>query len=587
MKKFTIQVMATIVGILSLIGISVIGLILLGIIVPSLFSGVEDNSVLEITLNKPVLESPSEKSISIFSLEDKTNLYLNDILNLIKHAKTDEKIKGISLKLTNPDVGYSEISDIRQALLDFKESKKFVYAYSNDCSQKAYYLASVSDSLFLNPNAIVELTGLSTEIMFFKNLGEKYGIDFDVVRHGKYKSAVEPYLRNNLSEENRLQLTELLGNLWTKISTDIAVSRKVSTQDINISTDSLFGFISNLSLKHKLVDKLVNESEYDQIIKDKLGISKDKKINRITLSKYKENVNLDLNTKDKIAILYAVGEIYTGKGDDAVYSKTFIKQIKEIKENENIKAVVLRINSPGGSANASAEILYELEQLKKEKPLIVSFGDVAASGGYYIAMAADKIYAQENTITGSIGVLGMIPNVKKLINNIGITTDYVTTNTNSLYYSPTQGMTAGMKDVMTQGIEITYKKFVGVVMNNRKMTFEQVDNLGQGRVWSGKQALDRRLVDEIGTFNDAIVFAAEKAKLEKYNTISYPIEKNFLESFFNKMESNDDDDIQSSYVEKVLKKDLGKDNYQLYQKIKNMNKNTGILYLMPFELSIK
>lgn len=587
MKKFTIQVMATIVGILSLIGISVIGLILLGIIVPSLFSGVEDNSVLEITLNKPVLESPSEKSISIFSLEDKTNLYLNDILNLIKHAKTDEKIKGISLKLTNPDVGYSEISDIRQALLDFKESKKFVYAYSNDCSQKAYYLASVSDSLFLNPNAIVELTGLSTEIMFFKNLGEKYGIDFDVVRHGKYKSAVEPYLRNNLSEENRLQLTELLGNLWTKISTDIAVSRKVSTQDINISTDSLFGFISNLSLKHKLVDKLVNESEYDQIIKNKLGISKDKKINRITLSKYKENVNLDLNTKNKIAILYAVGEIYTGKGDDAVYSKTFIKQIKEIKEDENIKAVVLRINSPGGSANASAEILYELEQLKKVKPLIVSFGDVAASGGYYIAMAADKIYAQENTITGSIGVLGMIPNVKKLINNIGITTDYVTTNTNSLYYSPTQGMTAGMKDVMTQGIEITYKKFVGVVMNNRKMTFEQVDNLGQGRVWSGKQALDRRLVDEIGTFNDAIVFAAEKAKLEKYNTISYPIEKNFLESFFYKMESNDDDDIQSSYVEKVLKKDLGKDNYQLYQKIKNMNKNTGILYLMPFELSIK
>lgn len=587
MKKFTIQVMATIVGILSLIGISVIGLILLGIIVPSLFSGVEDNSVLEITLNKPVLESPSEKSISIFPLEDKTNLYLNDILNLIKHAKTDEKIKGISLKLTSPDVGYSEISDIRQALLDFKESKKFVYAYSNDCSQKAYYLASVSDSLFLNPNAIVELTGLSTEIMFFKNLGEKYGIDFDVVRHGKYKSAVEPYLRNNLSEENRLQLTELLGNLWTKISTDIAVSRKVSTQDINVSTDSLFGFISNLSLKHKLIDKLVNESEYDQIIKNKLGISKDKKINRITLSKYKENVNQDLNTKDKIAILYAVGEIYTGKGDDAVYSKTFIKQIKEIKEDENIKAVVLRINSPGGSANASAEILYELEQLKKEKPLIVSFGDVAASGGYYIAMAGDKIYAQENTITGSIGVLGMIPNVKKLINNIGITTDYVTTNTNSLYYSPTQGMTAGMKDVMTQGIEITYKKFVGVVMNNRKMTFEQVDNLGQGRVWSGKQALDRRLVDEIGTFNDAIVFAAEKAKLKKYNTISYPIEKNFLESFFNKMESNDDDDIQSSYVEKVLKKDLGKDNYQLYQKIKNMNKNTGILYLMPFELSIK
>lgn len=588
MKKFTIQVLATIVGILIIIGVSIMGIILLGII-SSTFSnkGIEKNSVLEITLNEPIIESPNEKSISVFSLEDGTHMYLSDILNLIKHAKTDENIKGISLKLSSPEGGYAEISEIRQALVDFKKSKKFVYSYSNDCSQKAYYLASVSDSLFLNPNAMVELTGLSTEIMFFKDLGEKYGIDFDVIRHGKYKSAVEPYLRNNLSEENRLQLSELLGDLWTKISTDIALSRKISSEDLRVSTDSLYGFIPELSLQHKLVDKLVNESEYDQIIKNKLGISKEDSTHKITLSRYNDNVNLNSNSKEKIAILYATGEINTGKGDDAVYSKTFIKEIKKIKEDDDVKAVVLRINSPGGSANASAEILYELEQLKKKKPLIVSMGDVAASGGYYIAMAGDKIYAQENTITGSIGVLGMMPNIKKLINNVGITTDYVATNANSLSYSPTHGMTKGMKNIMTQGIEITYKKFVGVVMKNRKMTFEQVDNLGGGRVWSGKQALNKGLIDEIGTFNDAIIFAAKKAKLGNYSTVSYPADKSTWESLLDKMKSDEDDDIQNNTVEKILKKDLGKENYKLYQKIKNIDKNQGMLYLMPFELSVK
>ncbi len=590
MKKFVIQVLATIVGILLLTGLVVGGLFFLGAVSSGLSKPkVKDNSVLEITLGKSIMESSNEKSVSIFSLEDGTSVYLKDILDLIKYAKTDDKIKGISLKLpTDLEGGYTEISEIRQALEDFKKSKKFVYSYNNDCAQKTYYLASVSDSLFLNPSAVVELTGLSTEIMFFKGLGEKYGIDFEVIRHGKYKSAMEPFMRENMSEENRQQLTELLGSIWSKISTDMASSRKISKENINTIADSLYGFIPESSLQHKLVDKLVNESEYDQIIKRKLGLSETDEMNKISLIKYKEATNLDSSNKDQVAILYATGEIYSGKGVEEVHSRTLIKQIKEIKEDDAIKAVVLRINSPGGSANASAEILYELNELKKKKPLIVSFSNVAASGGYYIAMAADKIYAQENTITGSIGVFGMLPNVKKLANNVGITTDYVSTNANSVYYSPTQGASSGMKNMMTKGIEGIYKKFVGEVMKGRKMTFEQVDSLGGGRVWSGKQAVQNGLVDEIGTFNDAIAFAAKKANLSQYSTVSYPKEKSSLEMFLDKMKSeeDDDEDIQGEVVEKLLKKELGTEKFKLYQKIKNIDKEQGMMYLMPFQLTI-
>ncbi|MGM5631355.1 signal peptide peptidase SppA [Apibacter raozihei] len=591
MKKFTIQVLATIVGIMLLIGLFFISSILFGsIFLNKSTTKVKDNSILEITLNKSIIESSSEKNVSVFTLSEEAPLYFKDILDLINYAKTDDKIKGISLKLSNPEVGYSELSEIRQALQNFKESKKFVYSYLNDCSQKAYYLSSVADSLYLNPNATLELTGLSTEVMFFKNLGEKYGIGFDVIRHGKYKSAVEPYMRDNLSDENRQQLTELLGNIWGKVSQDISSSRKVSVDNLNKATDSLYGFISDKIISNKLVDKLINESDYDLVIKNKLGLDKGSKINKVSLTRYKETAQLNSSTKNKIALLYASGQIFSGKGEDGgIYSQSFIKQIHDIKENKDVKAVVLRINSPGGSSNASAEILYELEKLKKEKPIVVSFSDVAASGGYYIAMAADKIYAQENTITGSIGVLGLIPNVKKLANNVGITTDYVSTNANSAYYSVFNGLSDGAKNVLTKEVEIVYKKFVGVVMKNRKMTFEQVDALGGGRVWSGSSALKNGLIDQIGTFDDAIKYSAKLVKLNEYSTVTYPVEKTFLETFLSKMKSDEDDDqnIQSEATEKLIKNELGKEKYMIYQRIKNIDKERGIMYLMPYDMEIK
>lgn len=588
MKKFIIQVLATIVGIVLLTSIVVFGLILINIIafIPSKFV-VKDKSILEINLNNPILESPNDKEASISLLNNDKRVYLKDILQVINQAKTDEKIEGISLKLSNIYAGYSQIAEIRQALLNFKESKKFIYSYSNDCDQRSYYLSSVADSLYVNPNASIELAGLSAEVLFYKNLGQKFGVNFEVLRHGKYKSAVEPYLRDNLSEENRYQLKNLLENFWYKISSDIISSRKITNESFNKSVDSLYGFIPELAYTNNLVDRLIYESQYDNLIKKRLSLSDEDSINKISLEQYKEIIEDVSFINDKIAILYASGQIYTGKGDSEIYSKTFINLINEIKNDDDIKAVVLRVNSPGGSANASAEILYELYELKKKKPLIVSFSDIAASGGYYISMAADKIYAQDNTLTGSIGVLGMIPDVKKLANTIGITSDYVSTNANSNYYSITQGTSQGFKGIMNKGITITYNKFINEVMKGRHMTYAQVDSVGQGRIWSGRDALEKGLVDEIGGFNEAIEYAAKKAGVTSYNLVSYPEEKNKWDLIVNMFTSDANELNQSGVIDNLIKYELGKDHYKLYQKIKNIESNQGIMYLMPYDVKIK
>lgn len=588
MKKFIIQVLATIVGIVLLTSIVMFGLILINIIafIPSKFV-VKDKSILEINLNNPILESPNDQEASISLLNNDKRVNLKDILDIINHAKTDKKIEGISLKLSNINSGYSQIAEIRQALLNFKESKKFIYSYSNECDQRSYYLSSVADSLYVNPNASIELAGLSAEVLFYKNLGQKFGVNFEVIRHGKYKSAVEPYLRDNLSEENRYQLKNLLENFWYKISSDIISSRKITNESFNKSVDSLYGFIPELAYTNNLVDRLIYESQYDNLIKKRLGLSDEDSINKISLEQYKEIIEDVSFINDKIAILYASGQIYTGKGDTEIYSKTFINLINEIKNDDDIKAVVLRVNSPGGSANASAEILYELYELKKKKPLIVSFSDIAASGGYYISMAADKIYAQDNTLTGSIGVLGMIPDVKKLANTIGITSDYVSTNSNSNYYSITQGTSQGFKGIMNKGINITYNKFINEVMKGRHMTYTQVDSVGQGRIWSGRDALEKGLVDEIGGFNEAIEYAAKKAGVTSYNLVSYPEEKNKWDLIVNMLTSDDNELNQSGVIDNLIKYELGKDHYKLYQKIKNIESNQGIMYLMPYDVKIK
>lgn len=590
MKKFFGNVMAVVVGNLLTFGLIalVIGGLLIFSLAGSLFqgSGVKDGSVLEITFDTPIRESSMDDEFSLFSSSE-GSVYFRDLIRSIEAAAEDDKIKGISLRIQSFSGGSSQLTDIRNALADFKKSGKFIYAYSHNSSQGSYVLNSVADSLYQNPMGMIMLQGLSAEIMFYKNFGDKYGIDFQVIRHGAYKSAVEPYLRDDLSPENREQMSLLLGDVWQNISTDMAQSRNITVEQFNEYADSLYAFNPSSALKYKLVDRIVAEPEYDQALANRLELKvKEDEVMEEVLDKHTvklEDYALALGSesgKDKIAVLYASGPITSGDGYTGIQSEVYKKAIRDLTNDDKVKAVVLRINSPGGSTDAAEEILFELRQLHRKKPIIVSFGDVAASGGYYIAMESDSIFASPNTITGSIGVLGMIPSAKKLMNNVGITTDYVNTNQNSDFLRTVfQPMTDTGLKTMTEMTEGVYKMFVGHVMEGRNMSFEQVDAIGGGRVWSGTQALKIGLIDSFGTLDDAINAAAAKAGLESYSISDYPFKKNDLETFFKEFGM-----VKS---QAFIKNELGSDYYGIYTDLKAIKEYKGIQLRMPFEITIK
>ena len=426
----------------------------------------------------------------------------------------------------------------------------------------------------------IELKGLSTEVIFLKEFAEKYGININVIRHGNFKSAVEPFLRNEMSPENKEQMTALLNDTWGEISSKIIQSRKLDPTEFKTVVDSLYATIPDLSLKHKLADKLVQKSEYEEIIKNKLNVGKDEKLNKVSIRNYAFS-QVDTKTNDnKIAVLYASGTIYNGNKYSDIHSERYIQYIKNLAQDDNIKAVVLRINSPGGSANASDEILFELQQLRQKKPLIISFGDYAASGGYYIAMAGEKIFAQNNTITGSIGVFSVFPDFKPLANKNGIHTEIVTTNANSNMMSPMAGVSAGTIDIMQKSVEQTYKRFVYFVSENRKKSAEEINAIGEGRVWSGKKAKEIGLVDEIGTLDDAIKYAASRAKLTDYQTESYPAKIDKLHILFSSIE---EENIATRYI----KKEMDSDSYQFYQLLTNPKLKNSVQMMMPYSISIK
>ncbi|MDE5493351.1 signal peptide peptidase SppA [Elizabethkingia meningoseptica] len=585
MKNFIKSVMANIVAILLVGFIFIIGFVFFILI--SSMSGkgsvnVKDNSILVLNLKDNIIESTTELSPSIFDLGKDSSVKISDILNAINQAKNDKKITGISIETDATSAGITQIDDIRKALEDFKKSGKFVYAYGNNVSQSSYYLSTVADQYYLNPAGGVELKGLSTEVVFFKDLFDKYGIGADVIRHGKYKSAVEPYLTNKISDENKEQLSFLLNDIWGNISKKIETSRKLNSEELKTTVDSLYGIIPEYALKSKLIDKLVQKSEYDDILKGKLKVAAKDDLNRVSIGNY--ITYLDKNSssstaKNQVAVLYASGEIFGGKGNAGIYSESLIDEIKKIGKNDDIKAVVLRINSPGGSANASDEILFELQQLKTKKPLVVSFGDYAASGGYYIAMAGQKIFSEANTLTGSIGVFGLVMNFKDLANKNGLRSDVVETNANSKMFSALSGMTPGTRNMMQKSVEQTYKRFVYFVTQNRKKTFEEIDSVGGGHVWSGTRAKELGLVDEIGTLDDAVKYAAGLAKTKDYNIRSYPKDKSNFEKFF---ESMNEDDVAA----KAIETKFGKENYQLFQKINNPN-NKGVQMALPYYIKIQ
>lgn len=582
MKSFFKNVLANIVAVMILIAIFFMFILMM--VAASAFGdskpNIKKNSILTLDFKTNIIDSPTEdrQEFMFPSGDSQKNVLIYDMLEAIKKAKTDDKIKGISIETDRLSAGISQLDNIRAALEDFKKSGKFVYAYGNSVSQGAYYLGSVADQYFLNPSGGIELRGMSTEVPFFKNFTEKYGIGTEIIRHGKFKAAVEPYMRNEISPENREQLTTLLNDIWKNTSTRITTSRKIDSAQFRTVVDSLYGIIPDLSLQHKLADKLVQKTEYDEFLKSKLQLKEKEKLSKVSFTKYINSFSEDNIDKDnQLAVLYASGAIYDGEGYDNVYANNFVKEIKKLTENDKVKAVVLRINSPGGSAPASDEILFELQQLKKKKPLVVSFGDYAASGGYYIAMSADKIYSEPNTITGSIGVFGVFTYLKEMAAKNGIRADAVATNANSNSYSLINGVSPGTVTMMTKSVESTYKRFVHFVTVNRKKSFEQIDEVGGGRVWSGTRAKHIGLVDELGSLTDAINFAAKKANMTDYNVSTYPKKMSQFEQFFKGME---EDEITA----KLIKNRIGAENYKIFEQLKNPNLKGGVMMEMPYQV---
>lgn len=538
---------------------------------------IDKNSILEIEFNHGIVENPNEVESNILDFNNSSIISLKEQLDAIITAKNDDRIKGISLKIKNIDIGITQIKEFHNALNEFKKSGKFIYSYlSNDIDQKSYYLASIADKIFLNPNAVIEFFGLSSEVLFYKNFLDKYGINYNVIRHGKYKSAVEPFFQNSISKENKFQIYESLNDIWEHISTDIAKYRKIPIQSLNTIVSELQSMIPTLSVQYKLVDQLVYELDYYDILRNKLKISDYDSLNTISLLTYNEQIFKKLAI-NKIAIIYLSGVISAGNNSYNIESEFYKDIIREVKNNDSIKAVILRINSPGGDASTSDDLLYELKLLKEQKPIIVSFGDVAASGGYYIAMHADSIFAHPTTITGSIGVLGIRPDIKKLINNLGIRSDIVQTHPNAYFYSYTYGLSKKGRKMLTTSLDVLYNRFVNVVATNRKKTFKQIDDLAQGRIWSGDQALKNGLIDKFGGLDRCIISAARIAKINSFSIENYPKKENSLDVFINSLN-------KQVILEKILKHFLSAEEYLFLNKIQQIKNYSNMMFISPIEI---
>jgi protease-4 len=585
--KFLGNVLATIVGIFIFFMLFFFGILLIGAIFGGDSEGVEvkNNSVIELNLEHITNDYAGKYKdpwMDVFS--ERKKIGLTDIINAIETAKTDDDIKGISILNNNSEIGMAQSKSLRDVLESFKKSGKFVMAYANYYTQKEYYLNSVANTIYLNPVGELDFKGLSTEVMFFKDFQDKSGIKLEVIRHGKYKSAVEPFLENKMSDANREQTTALLNSVWSSVITDISKSRNISLAKLNEIANGLLARTPAMAKAQKLVDVVAYEDVYHDAIRKALKVAKDEEYNTVSITDYTQKTvttSINLDTSNEIAIIYAQGEIQSGEGDVNVIGEGSMRRsLQEARKNKDVKAIVLRIDSPGGNALTSDLIWREIELTKKVKPVVVSMGNYAASGGYYIACNANKIFAENNTITGSIGVFGILPNFTVIANRYGINTEQVRTHENASDYSPFVPLDEKFKAVTLESIEHIYKTFVVHVAEGRKMTFAQVDAIAQGRVWTGSDAVKIGLVDKIGGLEDAIHEAATIAKIKTYSTQNYPeYEKNFndfLANFpFGKSK------------ESFIKEEIGAENYKLMQQLKQLQARKGVQALMPFEINIQ
>lgn len=588
MKEFFKIAFASMVGvILSVFVLFIVSLVFISIIIGSASqdkkANISANTVMHISLNYSINERTSKnplQQLDFLGFKGSKSLGLNDILASIKKASSDDNIDGIYLDLTGLQAGLATAEEIRNALIDFKKSGKFILAYSEVYTQGAYYLASVADKIYLNPEGLLEFKGFSSEITFYKGALDKLDIEAQIIKVGTYKSAVEPFILNKMSEPNRLQVNSFLNSMYGNFLGKISESRK-------IQKDSLFAIANDLmvqsatdAVKYRLADGLRYKDEVLDELKSRTGIDKKKDVKSIGIEEYSSDNNNAGSSNNRIAVIYASGEITGGEGnDETIGSERISRAIRKARTDDKIKAVVLRVNSPGGSALASDVIWREVVLTKKVKPFIVSMGDVAASGGYYIACAADSIFAQPNTITGSIGVFGIIPNMKNFFNNkLGVTFDGVKTGKFSDLGSITRPLTSSETLIIQREVNRIYGSFVKKVSDGRKKSPAYVDSIGQGRVWSGTQALQNGLVDRLGDIDNAIHSAAKMAKLDEYKVVSYPAQKEPLESLF-----GDTADQLKDYFTKLQ---LG-DQYTYYSQLKSALSFTGIQARLPYTITIK
>ncbi|HTM97793.1 MAG TPA: signal peptide peptidase SppA [Pedobacter sp.] len=590
MREFFKYVFATVVGIvISTVILFMLFFVIMIAIVSSVGEEkkviVKNNSILYLNLDQEIKERTPENSLAglpIFGGGDEKAIGFNDLIKALKVAKTDNKIDGVYINVSSPNAGMATMLEVRNAILDFKTSRKPVIAYSEVYSQGAYYLASAASKVYLNPQGGLEFKGFSSELTFFKGALDKLGIEAQIIRVGNYKSAVEPFINTKMSDYNRKQVTAYVGGLYQTFLNGISTSRNVSIEDLRMIADAYKIQQPQDALNYKLIDGLKYKDELLDELKALTKKDKKSSIDIISINDYAANLpsNSTHTGKNSIAVIYANGDIVGGEGsDEQIGSERISRAIRKARLDDNIKAIVLRVNSGGGSALASEVIWREMELSKKVKPVIASFGDVAASGGYYIGCAADSIFVQPNTITGSIGVFGIIPNFQNLLNNkLGITFDGVKTGQYADIMSVNRPLTAGERFIIQNGVNHIYDTFLGRVAGGRKKTKAQIDSIGGGHVWIGTDAIKNGLADRLGSFNDAIKSAAKKARLSDYKIVEYPEKIDPLKSLL----SNAKDNISIYYT----KKELG-DNYLLYKQMQKAITNSGMQAKMDYEIKIK
>jgi len=588
MKEFFKYLFASMLGFfLSMVIIFIIFFVIIVGAISSIDSDktvtVSNNSVLFLNLDQPITERTPKNpfgNLPIVGGDEKDGIGLNDLLKSIQRAKTDDNIKCIYLNVSSPNAGFATMREVRNALIDFKKSHKKIIAYSEVYTQGAYYLASSADKIYLNPEGTLEFKGFSSELTFFKGTLEKVGVEMQVIRVGNYKSAVEPFILDKMSDYNRKQVTAYVGGLYNTFLTDIAKSRDIHKDSLYKIADDFRVRQPQDAVNFKMVDALKYKDQILEELKGLSGRTKDENVRTVSINDYAKNNKDSGSGKDKVAVIYANGEISGGEGNDnQIGSERISRAIRKARLDDDIKAVVIRVNSPGGSALASDVIWREIVLTKKEKPVIASFGDVAASGGYYIGCAADSIFVQPNTITGSIGVFGIIPNFQNLMTNkLGITFDGVKTGKYADIMATNRPMTEGERFIIQNELNRIYSGFVSRVADGRKKSKAYIDSIGGGHVWIGTDAVQIGLADRIGSFNDAIKAAAKKAKIKDYKVVEYPDVVDPLKSLMD--ESTDR--IKTYYT----KQELG-ENYFLYQQMKKVIASSGIQARMPFEAVIK